>query len=167
MTRSPPKQKPGRSVQDVQTPPEFIEALTSRFGSIDFDLAATKENAVAKRFYTPEDDSLSKDWNKLTGTLYLNCPFGKMKPWVTKAVVARYRPDWLLMLMPASVAANWWVEDVAPYAFVLTLSPRITFAGHSTGFPRDLALACFGFGGVRGFENWRWDAHVGGSNAAE
>ena len=44
-----PAQKPHRSVQVVETPWEFIDAVEKRFGKIVFDLAATLDNCKVRK----------------------------------------------------------------------------------------------------------------------
>jgi phage N-6-adenine-methyltransferase len=145
----------GRSKQDYGTPPEFIDAVRARFGRLDWDLAASTENAVASRFFTEEEDSLKQDWGECSGTLWLNPPFADIEPWARKCSEQRWRREWLLLLTPASVGSNWFAERVFGKALVLFLSPRLQFVGTDSSYPKDLALSCFGFG-ASGFECWRW-----------
>lgn len=64
------------------TPPEYIEAARTIMGKIDID-PATTENAnkqiKAKRFYTADDDGLTKTWK---GTVWMNPPY--VQPLVTE-----------------------------------------------------------------------------------
>jgi hypothetical protein len=62
-----PKQKPGISKQDYGTPPAFISAVVSRFGSLSWDLAACCCNAKAPRFLDEQKNSLTVDWHLLEG----------------------------------------------------------------------------------------------------
>lgn len=153
-----PKQKPGRSKQDYGTPPEFIEAVEDRFGTITFDLSASKSNAVADRFFDIEADSLVQDWTKLDGVLWLNPPFARIDPWAKKCAASRSPKcdRTILMLTPASVGSNWFASHVHGVASVLALSPRITFVGETAGYPKDLILSVFGGGHAPGFSQWRW-----------
>lgn len=60
--RTMPVQKPGKSDQTVGTPWSLVHAVEKRWGGLrmDFDLAALPGNAKAKRFFTPNDDALTK-----------------------------------------------------------------------------------------------------------
>jgi len=60
------------------TPPEIIEAAREVLGEIDLDPASSEEankTVRAARFYTKEDDGLSKAWE---GRVWMNPPFGGM-----------------------------------------------------------------------------------------
>jgi len=155
-----PTVKRYRSEQDVETPACFIEAVECRFGPIAFDLAATKANAKAARYYTPETDALARDWEgelPLSGNAWCNPPFGNVTQWAAKiAMEAKKRRGLILLLVPASIGSNWFAEHVHPHAYVLALRPRITFVGQKDPFPRDLLLAVYG-PALRGFDCWRWD----------
>lgn len=148
-----PRQKPGRSEQVVGTPEEFIMAVEERFGHLSVDLAATAENAKAPFHIGPESDSLKQKWNLYDGNLWLNPPFGHIKPWVKKA--SKTIPSGrILVLVPASVGSNWFADHVWGRARVYFLRPRMMFVGHTAGYPKDLMLLVYGE--EPGVELWRW-----------
>ena len=158
-----PAQKPGTSRQDFATPAAFIEAVERRFGQLAWDLAAHAENSkCGLRYFGPGsahgEDSLAVGWSSFLqiGTLWLNPPFGKIDPWAVKcAAEAPKRHGLILMLTPASVGANWFAANVQGKAYVLALSPRLSFDGKAP-FPKDCVLSVWGHG-LRGFDTWRWD----------
>jgi phage N-6-adenine-methyltransferase len=152
----------GESVQEIGTPKNFLFAVQNRFGLIKWDLAATFENQVADSGYflgtgsEIDEDSLKKDWITLSnGVRWLNPPFHDITPWAEKCATQRGFQQWTLMLVPASVGTNWWAEHVHNKAMVYFLSPRLTFVGSTTPYPKDLALCAYGYGAV-GYTTWRW-----------
>lgn len=150
-----PQQKPGRSKQTVETPADFLLAVTRRFGRLDLDLAATEQNKKAPRCFTTEQDSLRQDWGRCRGNLWLNPPYGNIGQWAKKcADDGGTEARRILFLVPASVGANWYFDHVHGQALVLALSPRLKFVGHSNPYPKDLILAVYGL--PAGFECWRW-----------
>ena len=147
----------GTSVQSVGTPRDLLDAVERRFGRITFDLAADADNCVVqnpsggKCWFDEADDALSPEtqWPN-HGTLWLNPPFADIAPWATRcglwtrAALNLPQPDAvLLMLVPASVGANYWERSIAGKARVLGISPRVRFAGHTQAFPKDLALCVY------------------------
>lgn len=64
------------------TPPEWIERCRSVMGGIELDPASCKEAnemvVKADRFFSEQDDGLSKSWK--AGSLFLNPPYGKTLP---------------------------------------------------------------------------------------
>jgi phage N-6-adenine-methyltransferase len=152
-----PRQKPHRSEQSVETPPELIAAVEHRYGKIDFDLAASKENAKAPRYFTKADDSLSQSWQlgSSVKVAWLNCEFGDARRYAQKCRdEARELRRWTLLLVPMGTQ-DWACEYVWGQAYVLKLKGRVTFVNHAQGFPKDLVLAAYGFG-VSGEEVWDW-----------
>lgn len=154
-----PAQKPGSSKQDYETPDAFLRAVTERFGVLEVDLAARRDNAKCSTFLTPEADSLSCDWGHYFGrNCWLNPPFGSIPAWAKKCahtMAARgRRPTRILLLTPASVATEWFAEHVEGKALVLPLRPRLAFVGEKDPFPKDLMLSVYGE--RPGFETWRW-----------
>jgi len=148
------------SRQDWGTPPEFIAAVEKRFGSIDLDLAATSENSVSTHHYGPgsdcEDDAFKRDWSVSKGTQFLNPPFDSIAKFSAKMChECRDRRGFSLLLVPASVDANWF-RKCEEYGFVLILEDRLTFVGSDQPYPKGLALIVFGFG-IVGRGRWHWD----------
>ena len=149
------------SKQDYKTPKNFIEAVVVRFGLLSHDLAADEHNTQAPSYFDKEVDSLSQDWGKLKGNLWLNPPFARIEPWAEKCARTEYSPDRrILFLVPGSVGSEWYRNYVAEYAYVLALSPRLTFVGCKDPYPKDCILAIYGHG-LHGFDTWRWDTWLG------
>lgn len=158
-----PKQKPHRSVQDVRTPPELLTAIADAFHVTCWarDLAATAANSVAaiqSQHYGPGsklgEDSLVAEWPD-HGDLWLNPPFGDIEPWVKKCAEWRPRAGRIFVLLPAATGANWFLRHVWNRAHVVMLTPRVTFTGHSSPYPKDCVVAVFS--AVRGgMSAWRW-----------
>ena len=66
-----------------ETPQKLFDELNKEF-HFTLDPCATKENAKCKKFYTKEDDGLSKDW--LNERVFMNPPYGReIGKWVKKA----------------------------------------------------------------------------------
>lgn len=153
-----PAQKPGKSEQSVETPNEFIDAAKRllHIEQFDWDLAADESNTKAK-YWTPiECDALIQAWDHLGGWLWLNPPYSKITPWVTKCWKESREGACIAALVPASVGSNWWNDYVAGKAQVYFLTPRITFMGHKHPYPKDLALLLYRPDVTAGYSTWHW-----------
>lgn len=156
---TPPVQKPGKSEQSVQTPVEFLDAVKRLLGieKFSWDLAAEPHNAVTDYFFSKAVGSaLDQEWFNIPGWLWLNPPFGKLEQWVYKATNEKELGAKIAMLVPASVGSKWWFTWVGGYAQIYYLHPRITFVGHKSPYPKDLALLIFRPGVYGGHSNWDW-----------
>lgn len=154
-----PRQKPGASRQDYGTPRALIDAVIQRFGPLDVDLAATGENAKASVWITPERDSLTVRWGHLfrRQRAWLNPPFDDIATWTRKcAFESHYDGVEIILLTPASVGSNWFMEHVHGRAAVFALNPRLRFEGCKDAYPKDCMLSVFGAGLPPGFDVWRW-----------
>jgi phage N-6-adenine-methyltransferase len=162
-----PQQKPGRSVQEVGTPRELLDAVEARFGFFGVDLAALKSNRVVGPYCGPDHhnehmrDALGLacqwNWSQATGLRWLNPPYNNIAPWAEKcAEQSAIGPCRIAFLVPASVGSNWFADHVDGKALVLFLRPRLTFVGHTQCYPKDLILALYGE--KPGYECWRWRA---------
>lgn len=186
MSRKMPAQKPGASKQDYGSPPAFLRAVEARFGRIVWDLAAHASNSVCgDRYFGPGsrwgENSLERAWDLIPGVrtgeglLWLNPPFGKIKPWARKCQAEASFGARIAMLVPLS-GGNWFADYVEESAFVLPIRPRFPFVGQEpnpkTGkldpYPKDLMLCVYNPPTVFhvGFETWRWDRPAGGEVAA-
>lgn len=165
--RSAVKRGRGKTKQDYGTPWAFIHAVEKRFGPVVCDLAAHAGNAKASVYYDAARDTLTVPWavEHPNGLLWLNPEFGNIEPYAAKCVLeSRERHGLIAMLTPASIATAWYADYVHAKAFVLGISPRLTFEGTApnpkTGrvepYPKDLMLSIFGYG-LHGHGGvWRW-----------
>lgn len=159
---APPTQKPGRSRQDYQTPPEFLISLRERLSIADFalDAAATYTNSVSSAYLDETINALHDDTSWIShqpgGWTYCNPPFGRVGPWVRKAWIEAGRGASIAMLLPAGVGSNWWRDYVDGRAHVLLLNGRLTFVGQTTPYPKDCVLLLYTPFIQGGYEVWDW-----------
>lgn len=158
----PPRQKPGKSEQNVATPWELIEAVKRDFcvRMVAWDLAATAENSKAdepRYFLGPGsafgEDALSGEW-PFDGDCWLNPPFSDIEPWAKKCSEQKRRGR-IFLLTPASTGADWFQRYVLNRAQVVAVAPRVTFEGHTSPYPKDLVISVFS-SVVGGVSTWRW-----------
>ena len=99
--------------QDWATPWGLFNLINAEF-NFTLDAAASVNNAKCERYFTEEDDGLSKSW---TGErVFINPPYGKGAPlWVEKArqeVLGRLCPLAVLLVVPRS-DTSWWHDHVS------------------------------------------------------
>ena len=89
------------SSQSVEwgTPIDLFNKLNQKF-RFTLDPCATKESAKCSKFYTKEDDGLSKDWSG--ETVFVNPPYGnELSKWVKKCYEEHLKGATVIMLIPA------------------------------------------------------------------
>ena len=93
-----------------ETPPDLFAALDKEF-HFALDACALPETAKCPRYFTPEDDGLSRPWAEIAGggAIFCNPPYSrrtKDKPgqedWIKKAAEEGSKPGAVVvMLLPA------------------------------------------------------------------
>ena len=126
--------------QDWATPRWLFERLDAEFG-FTLDPCASPENATCPRFYTREDDGLSRPWQ---GSVFVNPPYGReLGRWIEKACRSAQEGATVVCLLPARTDTAWFHRWVLPHASELRFfRGRIRFAGgrHSAPFPSILVV---------------------------
>ena len=110
VARSHPQQGPNEAVDDRATVPEIFEGFHSRFG-FTIDAAASPHNAKLPRYWTRQDNGLSKSW--AGERVWCNPPYSAIRPWVEKA--SRREADLTVLLLPANrTEQGWWQDLIEP-----------------------------------------------------
>jgi len=117
------------------TPTEFTEAARSVMGSIDLDPASSESaNASVKatRFYTAEDDGLTKEWD---GAVWMNPPYSTgLVDRFTEKLCAEYvdgSVEQACVLVNNATETKWFQELLEVAASVCFLRGRIKFVDQS------------------------------------
>ena len=117
------------------TPQDFFNKL-DRVYNFTLDPCATAENTKCKKFYTPEENGLEKDWEG--ETVFVNPPYSKIKDWTIKA----YREGQKLhttvvMLIPSRTDTRWWHQYCMNADKIYFVKGRLKFEGgnHCAPFP--------------------------------
>ena len=118
------------------TPPDIIEAAREVMGGIDLDPAScelAQSNVKAKRFYTVDDDGLSKKW---AGRVWLNPPYSKdlIGPFASKVVNESARLQQAVVLVNNATDTAWFHDLASVASAVCFLRGRVKFLDR-TGKP--------------------------------
>lgn len=107
------------------TPSEVFDPLHAEFG-FTLDPCATHESAKCERYFTEEQDGLSRDWGK--ERVFMNPPYGReVYAWTKKARESAERGALVVGLLPASTDLAWWHDDIVGRAEVRYLRGRVRF----------------------------------------
>lgn len=122
------------------TPDDFFNKVKTVF-NFDLDVCAIKENAKCDKYYTPEDDGLSKDW---FGVCWLNPPYGrKINKWLKKAYESTVINNaTVVCLVPARTDTKWW-HDYCAKGEVYFIKGRLKFGDAKDSAPFPSALVVF------------------------
>jgi len=124
-----------------ETPPALFNELDRIFGGFTLDPCATPENAKCARYFTREDDGLSREW---TGKVFMNPPYGReIGKWVRKAWAESLRGALVVCLLLARVDTRWW-HEYAKKGHVYFLQGRLKFGASLNSAPFPSAIVTFG-----------------------
>ena len=130
---------------DWGTPKSLFALLHHEF-KFTLDAAATKANALTKRFITPQQDAFAQDWAKLArgGAVWLNPPYGReVGRWIEQALAASCQGATVVVLLPARTDTRWF-HELCRYGEVRLLRGRLKFVGAPTSAPFPSLVVVFG-----------------------
>lgn len=87
------------------TPQWLFDVLNAKY-SFTLDPASSDDNAKCVKYYTLEDDGLTKDWSG--ETVFINPPYSKCYDWVKKAHSESMKGTKTVMLLPARTDTKWY-----------------------------------------------------------
>ena len=93
-----------------ETPEDFYNKLNNRF-KFTLDPCSTHENHKCDKYYTMEDDGLSKSWQDEVA--FVNPPYGDIGQWVKKAYEESTQNNAIVvMLIPVRTDTKYWHDYV-------------------------------------------------------
>ena len=87
------------------------------------DVCSTRKLAKCKKFYTPKQDGLSKEW---VGVCWMNPPYSSLGAWVKKAHEAAKNGAVVVALLPMFTDTAWF-HGYASHATIEALKGRLQF----------------------------------------
>ena len=92
-----------------ETPKDLFDTLNKEF-NFTLDVCALPENAKCEKYYTPENNGLSQNWD---GIIWCNPPYGRqIGSWVRRALFASVAGNTVVMLLPARTDTRWFHEYI-------------------------------------------------------
>lgn len=134
-----------RSSKDMTwaTPAQWFEYLNLEF-KFTLDPCCFSETAKCKKFFTPNDDGLSKSW--ADERVFMNPPYGRELPkWMAKAYrEAKENGALVVCLVPARVDTQWWHQSAVKSSDIRFPIGRLTFEGAAeSAAPFPVAIVIF------------------------
>lgn len=126
-----------------ETPRDFFAAIDSEF-HFDLDACATKQNRKCLRFFTRDDDALTRSWS---GNVWCNPPYSNIAEWVKKASYEANMGgcEVVVLLIPARTDTRWFHEYLynKPNVELRFIRGRLKFGGSKNSAPFPSMLAIF------------------------
>lgn len=143
--------KASPSIQDRRTPRWFYDFLDERFGPFGLDAFAAPHNAMHKRFYTKEQNGLTKRWVDVT---FGNPEFEDMAPIIRKALEEAELGHRSVILGPVGCSQEWF-HQLAINGTVFKPDRRISYdlpdGTPTDGADRDTDVFVFGGAYTNGY----------------
>ena len=127
---------------DWATPQSFFDRLDEEF-DFTLDPCSDKYNAKCSKFFTKEDDGLSKSW--AGETVFMNPPYGRViGDWVRKAFEESLNEGTTVVaLIPARTDTKYWHEYVMKAAEIRLVKGRLKFGNGADNAPFPSAVVIF------------------------
>lgn len=111
---------------DWCTPQDFFDNLNKEF-NFTLDPCSTESSAKCKKFYTKEQDGLSKDWSG--ENVFVNPPYGReISEWVKKSYLESKKPNTLVvMLIPARTDTKYFHQYIYGKSEIRFIKGRLKF----------------------------------------
>ena len=114
------------------TPRDLFENLNKKF-NFTLDPCATSENKKCLKYYTKEQDGLSKDWSG--ETVFINPPYtgGAIGKWVKKAYeeTEKNAETTVVCLIPSRTDTRYWHDYCMKASNIYFIKGRLRFDGES------------------------------------
>ena len=108
-----------------ETPQDLFDKLNKEF-NFTLDPCATKDNHKCNKYYTIEDDGLSKDWSG--ETVFVNPPYGRsIGKWVKKCYEEYLKGTTVVMLIPSRTDTKWFHQYIYNKTEFRLLKGRLKF----------------------------------------
>jgi phage N-6-adenine-methyltransferase len=124
---------------DWATPQDFFDNLNQTF-NFTLDPCASHENHKCAKYYTKDDDGLSKSWEG--ETVFMNPPYGRdVKKWMKKAYEESKHAT-VVCLIPARTDTAYW-HDYCMKGEITFIRGRLKFGNSKQSAPFPSAVVVF------------------------
>lgn len=126
-----------------ETPQNFYDKLHQIF-NFTLDPCATDANHKSDKWFTIQDDGLSKSWAGYT--VFCNPPYSKIKDWVKKSYeeTKKDKTTIVVLLCPARTDTKYWHEYIMKAKQIHFIKGRLKFGTAKSCAPFPSIIAVFG-----------------------
>jgi phage N-6-adenine-methyltransferase len=129
------------ATDDWSTPQEFFDELNAEF-AFTFDVCASHSNAKCSRYFTREDDGLTRPWG--VERCWMNPPYGReIGAWMSKAHRSSLNGALVVCLVPARTDTAWWHDYATKASDVRFVRGRLRFGNAKNSAPFPSAVLVF------------------------
>lgn len=107
------------------TPPSIFDDLNKEF-DFNLDPCATKDNHKCEKYFTKEDDGLSKNWGGCR--VFCNPPYSDISRWVEKAFYeTRQEKTTVVLLIPSRTDTRYFHDYIYQRSEIRFIKGRLKF----------------------------------------
>ena len=131
------------SKDDWSTPQDFFDKLDSKY-NFTLDPCANDANHKCKKYYTKNDNGLSRNWGG--ERCFVNPPYGKeIGKWVKKCYEESKRDNTLVvMLIPARTDTRYFHDYIYGKAEIQFIKGRLKFGNGTSPAPFPSMVVIYG-----------------------
>lgn len=123
------------------TPQNLFDELNKEF-NFDLDPCATNENHKCEKFFTLQDNGLTKNWGGYR--VFCNPPYSNVSEWVKKAFYETKQDGTLVvLLLPSRTDTRWFHDYIYNRTEVRFVKGRLKFGDTKGSAPFPSMLVIF------------------------
>lgn len=135
------KQMVSSKTNEWATPQSLFDRLNADF-NFTLDPCATATNHKCEKYFTLEDDGLSKSW--ANETVFMNPPYGgHTREWLEKAEKERNSGATVVCLIVSATDRTYWHDIIQNADEIWFMRGRVKFGGQKTTAPFASAIIVF------------------------
>lgn len=118
-----------------ETPQEFFDKLNKEF-EFTLDPCSTDDNHKCEKYYTKENDGLSKSW--VNEVVFVNPPYSKTKDWLKKAYEETrniFSDTIVAMLIPSRTDTKYFHDYCLKADEIRFIKGRLKFGNQKNSAP--------------------------------
>ena len=121
------------------TPQNLFDKLNQQY-HFTLDPCCTHDTAKCNKYFTMEEDGLSKDWSG--DVVFMNPPYSQVSVWMEKAYWSAKEGATVVCLIPSRTDTRWW-HSFAMEGEITFIKGRLRFGSSINNAPFPSAIVVF------------------------